>query len=188
MKIIKTYSVPNTNLAKSENYDELRAFADLRGHSEIKIVEIEISVIEDGDKITISKCYGSIEDENGVSTGGEYRDVSGIWKNGLLYDENGNVIQSVNSDINDHYPYKNVRLDIAEEIGDVEILLRTDSETGKIIALNPDDGSILNIIENPAVWSDNSDLISDYDHPNGISWDSWDSAKNALVAHVIVTD
>lgn len=67
-----------------------------------------------------------------------------------------------------------------------KILLR-ESE-GKIVALHPEDGELMTRIENPAVWSDSSNLKTCYEHPEGIYFDSMESATEKLSGHIIEVD
>jgi len=66
------------------------------------------------------------------------------------------------------------------------ILLR--KTEGKIIALHPEDGEKITRIENLSVWCDSSDLKTCYEHPEGIYFDSMESAQEKLSEHSIEVD
>jgi len=121
MRMKKMYSVPGTNLADSDNYESLRKFADRMGHAEIDIIEIDVPWLENGDKIIIEQCVGSYQDEDGISTGGTWIDIEGVWVVssgeyahdgiGSMYDDHGNHVQSVDADMKyNGFPYRNVRM------------------------------------------------------------------------------
>jgi hypothetical protein len=136
MKTIKLYSVPGTNLAESDDCQSLRKFADSMGYSDIDIIEIDIPWLETGDRIVISKCIGSSDNEDGISSGGQWVDVEGIWEaweqgefgnknnmHGRLLNENGMVVaENVDADMRyDGFPYRNVRMSATEGIETIEI-------------------------------------------------------------------
>ena len=136
MRMKKMYSVPGTNLADSDDYESLRKFADRMGHSEIDIIEIDAPWLENGDKIIIEKCVGSYQDEDGISTGGKWIDIEGVWVvstgeyandgNGSMFDHNGNHIQSVGADMRyNGFPYRNVRMAELTKIASSEVLNET---------------------------------------------------------------
>lgn len=69
----------------------------------------------------------------------------------------------------------------------MKILLR-ENEEGKIAALSAEEGDPLTKIAEPTVWCDNDAVSTSYEHPEGIYWDSWGSARYHLDNHEIVTD
>ena len=78
----------------------------------------------------------------------------------------------------------------------MKILLRkmeieTDEGTHvRIVALEPEDGIGMNripMILKP-IWCANDGLSTDYDHAEGIYWNSWEDAREQLSEHEIVTD
>lgn len=69
----------------------------------------------------------------------------------------------------------------------MKILLRKTDE-GKIIALDPEDGIALTLINEPSVWADSGSNKTCYGHANGIYWDSMESAMENLKDHFVVTD
>jgi len=70
----------------------------------------------------------------------------------------------------------------------MKILLReTDN---RVCALDPDSGEALTRIptERAPVWCDNDNLSTDYDHANGIYWNTWAEAEAQLSEHEIIRD
>ncbi len=76
----------------------------------------------------------------------------------------------------------------------MDILLReasrtiNDEEKTIVVALNTDDGMAMTRIENPSVWCDNDNLNTEFEHADGIYWESWEKAKEQLKNHLIITD
>lgn len=71
----------------------------------------------------------------------------------------------------------------------MKILLRT-TEEGKVVALHPEDGTALTRIR-PAVWCDNDNLSTAYEHPGGIYWNDIKNAVDNIDGaggHEIVSD
>lgn len=82
--------------------------------------------INKNDLITISYCAGSTQNEDGISSGGKWVDITGYWLPwedseygspeydlGSLYDANGSVVYGGTVDNNADYngfPYRNVRI------------------------------------------------------------------------------
>ena len=59
-----------------------------------------------------------------------------------------------------------------------------------ILALDPESGSPLTRIPaiSRTIWCDNDSLSTEYDHPEGIYWNSWTEAEAQLIEHEIVRD
>lgn len=116
MKIVKKYKVLGSNIAASFDANKLAAFAQKMGIENPEIAEIEVRYLETGDRVTISKCFGSVDNEDGPGSGGEWRDVTGVFEAassevGFLKDDAGNLIQSIARDMDrTGFPYANVRL------------------------------------------------------------------------------
>lgn len=122
MKTVTMYQAVGTNAAKSFNRDSLARFVG----PEYEIVPIAVPWLEEGDRIIISKCIGSVEDKSGISSGGTWVDIVGTWKqspyaqknvdphpfdSGILEDDAGRFIQCVSADMTyDGFPYRHVRL------------------------------------------------------------------------------
>lgn len=116
MKTKTLYIVPETNLAASDNYQGLRDFANQMGYAEIAIEEITVPWLEDGDVVTVSKCVGSVQNDDGISIGGEWVDMTGTWvgiggDNGELRNDTGELILIMSADTRyNGFPYRNVRV------------------------------------------------------------------------------
>ena len=60
----------------------------------------------------------------------------------------------------------------------------------RIVALYPEDGiSLCHIpfVSKP-IWCANDDLSTEYNHAEGIYWNSWAEAREQLSEHEIITD
>ena len=70
----------------------------------------------------------------------------------------------------------------------MKILLR--ETDGHVWALDPETGEIITRI--PAVskqiWCDNDCLSTEYEHAEGIYWNSWAEAEAQLIEHEIIRD
>ena len=79
MKTITKYQVVNSRIATMDNETELREFAIKLGHTDPEIITVLVNVLEEGDKITVSKHVGGTEDEDGITTGGKWIDITGTF-------------------------------------------------------------------------------------------------------------
>lgn len=120
MTITRMYSIPGARIACSLDRASLRKFADEMGYADTPITEIDVPLLDDGDLVTISKCVGSVEDGDGIVSGGQWVDVTGIYREhtrrgqaicGQLVDSAGRHLQSIEADMRyNGFPYRNVRL------------------------------------------------------------------------------
>jgi hypothetical protein len=130
MKTITLFEVLGTDLAKSNDAINLRNFANKMGHSDKPVTEVQVDWLDDGDKITISKCVGSSQDDDGISSGGKWVDITGTWhpleagsyageKSGKFLNENGDFVCIVKNDTQyNGFPYRNIRVATADTVAD----------------------------------------------------------------------
>lgn len=119
MKLVTKYVAVNANISPMDSPQELREFAEKLGIAEPEIIKRELRLLETGDRVTISICRGYHESVDGIVTGGEYYDVTGIFEEisdiiGVLNGEDediGRFVQVMQRDMDSWgFPYKNVRL------------------------------------------------------------------------------
>ena len=115
MKTVEMYKVQNSRIAEMNNETELREFATKLGYSNPEIITVSIQMIEDGDNVVFDKHIGGIEDEDGITTGGQWIEMTGTYHaynnvTGEVSDEFGRIC-SMDAQINHNtYPARNVKV------------------------------------------------------------------------------
>jgi hypothetical protein len=94
----------------------LREFALRMGIKNPDVQPIEVNVLEEGDKISLEKYVGGVQDEDGITTGGKWVEMFGTYH---PYNEVCGEVRTVmgiricsleaEPEIN-YYPAKNVKL------------------------------------------------------------------------------
>lgn len=115
MKTITQYQVANSRIGMMSDENKLREFAMTMGIANPEIAAVNVDVLEDGDNVTVSKHVDGVQDEDGITTGGHWVEVTGTYHAlsetvGELQ-SNGKFISMIRSEIaGNTYPVRNVRV------------------------------------------------------------------------------
>lgn len=117
-QVTKYRNTQGRPLHPSVDRESFTTFAAKFGITPDQIEPFTAYELEDGDRVTIEKCVGYVTDEDGISTGGRWVDITGIWRClpgtdrvGALEDDEGRFIQSMGCEMDyNNFPYRNVRL------------------------------------------------------------------------------
>jgi hypothetical protein len=123
MQITKRYKIKDSKIAPTESKEKAEEYAKYFGVKNPEIIEIETSYLEDGDKIIISYHFGGSEDADGVTHGGEWMDVIGMYQafpedpaSGRFITIDGKFLTCMGSNMEyNGYPYKNIRMCVTTE-------------------------------------------------------------------------
>lgn len=94
------YNVKGANLALNDDRDKLIKFAKSMGYKNPEIENIEVDLLKDGDVVTINKLVGGYQDDDGITHGGEMKEITGIYEKGggwtgSVVTKGGKHIQSI---------------------------------------------------------------------------------------------
>lgn len=115
MKTITQYRVVNSRIGNMNDENELREFAVKMGIANPEIIAVDVDVLEDGDNVTVSKHVGGMQDEDGITTGGKWIEITGSYHalDGAVGElqSNGKFISMMRPEITENiYPVRNVRV------------------------------------------------------------------------------
>ena len=115
MRTITQYQVVNSRIGNMNDENKLRDFAAKMGIINPEIISVSVDVLEDGDNVTVSKHVGGVQDDDGITTGGKWIEITGTYHAmseavGELQ-SNGKFISMMRPEISENiYPVRNVRV------------------------------------------------------------------------------